>query len=181
MKNNALLIQQALDEANQTVFSARSLRLELLKNCPETIPVLAEWIYEDWHTYDASLTKERLTKGFKGRLNNNQLPLTFVALKSSKPVAVTSLKSEEAPELSDLQDGSCWQGSLHVIPKERNQGLGVEMIKFQATVAKRLGYETIRLYISNPEKARWYSEQGAEMIEIRPFRGHSITIMQFVL
>src|SRR5258706_16152263 len=70
---NSLIIRQTLQELNETIFSNRALHVELLKNCQEAIPLLAEWIYEDWHSYDASLTKEKLVEGFKKRLNDDRL------------------------------------------------------------------------------------------------------------
>lgn len=180
-KEPSVLIQETLHEANETLFSPRSLRVELLKNCPEAIPVLAEWIYEDWHSYDSSLTREKLIQGMNHRLNDDRLPLTFVALRDSAPVGIISLKNRVPPEFSDLDDGSPWGGSFHITAEERNQGLGETLATVLVTIAKRLGYEKIYFYTSNPKNVGWYTARGAEIIDERPFHGHVVTVMKFVL
>jgi predicted N-acetyltransferase YhbS len=178
---NVSMIQQVLQEENRNFFSPRSMKLDLLKNCPQTIPTLAEWIYEEWHSYDASLTKEKLIHAFSMRLNNDRIPLTFVVLKNDLPIGVISLKRETAPEFTDFPENSIWMGSLHVLPEERNQGLSHELLKLVQVVAKGFGYENLYLYISNPEYVRWYLNKGASLIEERSFRNHRIAIMQFFL
>lgn len=175
------MISQILLEKNNYVFSPRSMRLNLLKNCPETIPVLAHWMYEEWHPYDASLTKEKLIDAFMMCLNDDRLPLTFVVLKDYSPIGVISLKEETAPEFSDFPQNSIWMGDLHVLAEERNQGLGHELLRFGQVVAKRFGYENLYFYTSNPANVPWYLNRGAYLIEERPFRNHRITIMQFFI
>ena len=173
------LVRDSLHEINKTLFSNRSLHLDLLKNCPEAIPTLADWIYEDWHLYDVSLTKENLIKGFSQRLNDDKLPLTFVLSKSFKPIGVISLKENSIPELADLEDGSCWGGSFHIAEEYRKEGLGEELVKSVLRIAKQLGYHKIRFYTSDFQNVPWYTKRGAEIIATRPFRGHIITIMQY--
>jgi hypothetical protein len=57
-------------ETLQTFF-APGYRVEFLKNCEGVIPALAQWMFEEWRAYDASLTKERLITSFKNRLNDD--------------------------------------------------------------------------------------------------------------
>lgn len=181
LSENTLIIRQVLQEFNNTVFSPRSLHITLLKGCPEMIPILAEWEYQEWHRYSASLTIEKLVAGFNQRLNDDRLPLTFVVLKGTTPVGVISLENHFEPELSDLADGNPWGDSFIVTPEERNKGLGEELAKMAVIVAKQLGYRTIHFYTSNSKNVRWYVERGAEVIETRPYRGHVITVMKFSL
>lgn len=174
-------VQRGVQEVNERMFSMRGLHLELLKNCPNTIPLLADWEYEDWHGYDSSLTKERLIDGFYHCLNDSELPLVFVILRDSMPVGVISLNDEPEPELSDLADGNPWGGSFHIIPDERNQGLGEAMAKTLILIAKELGYEKIHFYTSNSQVVHWYIKRGAKIIDTRAYRGHIITVMEYVL
>lgn len=171
------IIQQALQEANTTFFSPRAMSLALLKDYPQAIPTVAQWLYEDWHVYDSSLTQERLIRSFHQRLNDDKIPVTFVAVKNATPIGVISLKEQTDPELSDFPKNSIWLGSLHVIPEERNKGLGQELLKNVAAIAKRLGIESVYLYLSNSTGVEWCRKRGAHVIEKRPFRGHEITIM----
>lgn len=90
-----------------------------------------------------------------------------------------SLNDKSEPELSDLEDNNPWGGSFHVIPMERNQGLGEDMAKTITTIAKRLGYEKIHFYTSNPNMVTWYVERGAKIIDTRLYHGHTITTMEY--
>ena len=73
------------------------------------------------------------------RLNNDAIPITFVVLKVGLPIGVISLKKETAPEFADFPQNSIWMGSLQVIPEERNQGVGQELLKFSQTIARQFG------------------------------------------
>lgn len=178
---NDLMIQQILQKKNQEFFFSHSLRLDLLKNCPQVIPILAQWLYEEWHCYDIFLTKEKLIHSFITRLNNDRIPITFVALKNDKPVGTISLKKNIDPEFSDFPKNSVWMGSLQVVLEERNQGFGQELLKFATTIAKYLGYEKLYFYTSNHMNVKWYLKKGAQIIEERPFRNHMITILHISL
>ena len=175
------MIPEVVQEVNERLFSNRLLHLKLLKNCPETIPVLAEWEYQNWHHYDTSLTRERVINGLNQCLNDDRLPLVFVILRDSIPVGAISLDDQSEPELSDLEDGNPWGGNFHVIPAERNQGLGEDMATALACVAKRLGYEKIHFFTSNAQVVSWYTKRGARIIDTRPFRGHMITTLEYGL
>lgn len=170
-------IDQALQKANQTFFSLRSMQLDLLKDRPEAVPTLAKWLYDEWRPYDASLTIEKLIHSFHERLRSAGIPITFVVAANDKPVGCVSLKKLSDPEFSDFPKDSVWLGSLYVIVEKRNQGIGQELMKFAATVARNLGYERLYFYTSNPKNVAWYVQGGAQVIETRPFRGHQITLM----
>lgn len=178
---NALIIQQALQNENGDFFFSHSVRLDLLKNCPQVIPILAQWLYEEWKPYDASLTKEKIINSFKMRLNHDAIPITFVVLKDGLPIGVISLKKETSPEFADFPEDSIWMGSLQVIPEERNQGVGRELLKFSQTIARQFGYEKLYFYTSNPANVKWYLTRGAQVIEERPFRHHIVTVMEISL
>lgn len=171
-------MQQALQKYNEDFFFPLSMRLDLLKNCPQVIPILAQWLYEEWKPYDACLTTERLIHSFTMRLNDNVIPVTFVVLKDTLPLGTLSLKKETAPEFADFPENSIWMGSLQVIPKTRNQGIGSKLLKFSKTISRQFGYEKLYFYTSNPANIEWYLKRGAQVIEERPFRHHNITIME---
>ncbi len=172
-----LLIWQKLEQEDKDFFSSRSMRIDLLKNCPQVIPVLVQWVYEEWHSYDSSLTKEKLTQSFHKRLNDDKIPLTFIVLKEDKPIGMISLK-ERPHDFLDFPEDSLWMGSLHVNLEERNQGLGRELLRFASTVAGSFGYEKMHFYTSNFDNVRWYLNNGAYIVQKRFFRGHPITIMK---
>lgn len=175
------LIDQLLQEVNCSFFYCHSMHLDLLKNYPQAIPKLAHRLYEEWHSYDASLTEEKLVHSFSERLNNDRLPITFVVLKEGEPIGCVSLKKQSDPEFSDFPSNSIWGGSLHVIPEERNKEIGKQLGRFSAALAKSLGYKSLYFYTSNPKNVEGYIQEGAIIIETRLFRNHLITIMQLPL
>lgn len=174
------MIDQILHQTNSSFFAPLSMRLDLLKNCPQTIPILAQWLYDDWHSYDSSLTKEIAANSFAKCLKADTIPIAFVVLKNNIPVGVISLKRQNAPEFSDFPANTIWGGSLHVIPTERNKGIGRELSKFATIIAKSLGYPELYFYTSNPVNVKWYVKKGAQILENRPFRNHTVTIFKFV-
>lgn len=178
-ERNAPLIRQTVQEANSALFSNQSLRIELLKNCPEVIPELAEWEYQDWHLYDTSLTREKLIEEFNQSLNDDKLPLTLVAFRSDIPIGVISLTAKSEPEFSDLEDGNPWGGSFHVIPTERARKLGENLAAVAVHIAKKLGHSKIHFFTSNPRVVNWYTRRGAQVLETRPYRNHVVTMMEF--
>jgi GNAT superfamily N-acetyltransferase len=173
------MIQEKIQEANNKFFSPHSMRLDLLKNWPQFIPTLAEWLYDEWHTYDTTLTKEKLVDSFKSRMNDERIPITFVVLKNTRPIGLITLKGQTDPEFSDFPQGSIWMGSLEVVLEERGQKIGEELLKFAAGVAKGLRHEKLYFYTSNPVNISWYLKKGAEVLEERPFRNHTVTIFSF--
>jgi len=181
LQKNRLIIEETLQTSNEETFSPKNMQIQLLKNCPETIPTLANWIYQEWHPYDSSLTKQKLITGFGKRLNDDRIPLAVVVLKEGLPIGTISLKENEDPEFANFAVGNPWLGSFQITEAERNKGLGTDLLKMAKTLAIGLGYKNIFLYTSNPANLEWFSEHGVHLIETRPFRNHEITIMQIHL
>ncbi len=174
-------IRQTLLQLNESRFSPRSIEVKLLKDCPEAIPVLAQWMYDEWHPYDKELTVERLLNEYQKFLSGMPLPFAVVALKEGHLIGVISLSEKGEPEFEDLPSSGPWIGSFEVIPEERNKGLGQELGFMVLDIARSLGYSSVNFYTSNPDNVPRYMKRGAEIVEVRPFRGHMITIMKMKL
>ena len=174
-------IKSLLQEQNERVFKPLGYKIELLKDCNGLVPTLAKWTYEDWKLYDNSLTVEKLVAGFSHRLNDDKIPLSLVAFKGDKPIGTVSLKEEKDPAFEDILKGALWLGSLHVIPEERNKGIGGELLRVAILMAEQLDYKAVWLFTSNPLNVEWYQKRGAHLIEKRPFRNHVITLMKIPL
>lgn len=175
------MIKKMLEEANTSFFHLHAMHLDLLKNHPREIPRLAQWLYEEWQSYDTSLTVEKLINSFNERLNSDDLPITFVVLKGGNPIGCISLKEQSSPEFFDFPKNSIWMGSLQVVLEERNQSIGQELLKFAIAITKSLGHNSLYFYTSNSVNVDWYVKRGASIIKNRLFRAHMITIMQISL
>ena len=174
------IIQQAIIEANKQIFLPKGVQVKLLRECPFAMPALIDWLYEDWHTYDTTLTKERLAKGLEAQAQAVGVPFTLIALRDQTPIGAISLKSEGPAELADFKGP--WPGSFHVIPEERIRRIGWHLGKLLLETAKRLGYTEVNFYTSNPRNVERYKKVfGAQVIDMRPFRGHSVSILKLDL
>lgn len=171
---------EVLQQFNVSFFASRELRIDFLKNCPHVIPTLAQWMYDAWSPYDVSLTQEKLIHSFSERLHDDRLPITCVVLRGEVPVGIVSLRERSDVEFSDFPEHSLWGGSLLVAPEARNQGIGEALGKVILALGKCLKYGEIYFYTSNPHFS-WYTKRGAQMIEARPFHGHTITIFRMLI
>lgn len=172
------LIANRVKEANDTFFASRAMALDLLKNHPEAVPTIAKWLYDEWHSYDASLTIQKMFDSLHKRLHNDQIPITFVVMKRGVAIASISLKAETSAEFADLPHNAIWMGTLHVEPAERGFGIGSQLFNFVCSLVKDLGFPNLYFYTSNAQNVQWYVEKGAHVIDTRPFRGHTVTVMQ---
>lgn len=153
------------------------IHIKFLKEYPQIVPILAEWTYQEWHSYDDSLTVERAQHSFNSRMNDDQLPLTLVAFNGTTPIGMVSLKKGE-PEFKRYSGNSPWLGSLHVVSQARQKGIGKLLLTHARKHAGRLGYSEIFLYASNPEVPEWYQKQSAVVVDKKEFRNHTVTLMK---
>lgn len=91
------------------------------------------------------------------------------------------MKDQAEPELADFPKDLPWLGSLQVAKEEQNRGIGSALFQTAVTIAARIGYDKMLFYTSNPRNVAWYVKRGASVIETRPFRGNSITVMHCLL
>ena len=138
-------------------------------------------MYQEWRSYDSSLTREKLFLSFNARLRNDKIPFTVVALKDGIVIGTISLKQQDEREFTALSGDSPWLGSLHVVLGERNKGLGEGLVKIMKTIARELGHKSIFMYTSNPSNIAWYHKRGAHFLKTCCFRNHTVTIMEIPL
>ena len=96
------------------------ITIDLLKNHPDTIPRYAEIWYEMLgKIWVPEIPIERVIQRFAEHLNEDVLPITFIALDAGKPVGMCSLRENDGirPDLTP------WLGSLVVAPQYQKQGI----------------------------------------------------------
>ena len=181
-ENCRLTIYKALAEANQVpFFIQKSITIKLLKDCKETIPQLAEWMYDQWKSYDASLTLEKMIESFKERLNNDRIPFVVVAFINHQPIGMIGLKEKGAKELTNVcPSNTPWIGALFVTKNQRRKGIAGHLLKFIISLAKKLGHQEVFVYTSDDSNVKWYTDRGTTIVKDHyPFRKHKITLMKF--
>ena len=155
-----------------------NIKIDLLKNHPNAIHRVAalshELIAKIWIP---DLTVERIIQRYEGHLNENSLPLTFVAFDDTTPVGMCSLRQNDGirPDLTP------WLGSLVVDPLYQKQGIGNMLIDTIKYKAKDLGYEKLFLFALDNTIPVYYGRLGWNKIGLDEFKGHPVMVMESLL
>ncbi|MGD9364969.1 MAG: GNAT family N-acetyltransferase [Desulfobacteraceae bacterium] len=150
-----------------------TIEIRYLADCPEVIPALASWTFEQWgQQYKMESIRVQLEL-FANRVNRDKIPLSLVAFLDTQPVGTASLKVREMTTHTHLP---YWLGAVFVVEKFRNRGIGTELISRATDKARHLGVET--LYLHTPDKAGLYLRLGWEKIERTVYYDHEVVIMK---
>jgi GNAT superfamily N-acetyltransferase len=154
----------------------KNLQVKYLADVPEFISILAQWTYDAWSQYDPTLTVDRAVGSLMRRLNRDEIPLTFVAIYNSNPIATVTLK--QSIPVPGYEDRDLWLGSFWVEEDYRDQGVGQHMLECAYKKARELGYKKISLFASDPEMANWYAQHGWTKFDTAPFHEHTVTLFE---
>ncbi len=116
------------------------IEITYLADHPEYIQTCSSWIYGLWGSQSGG-TYERALRKFTDGANKESLPITFIALRDSKPAGTVSLWKTDAsrPELTP------WLSALYVHPFHRNKGISLNLIERLIAEAYRLEIEELFL------------------------------------
>jgi GNAT superfamily N-acetyltransferase len=103
-----------------------TIEIEYLADHPDTIPVLASWLYQEWGYRSPDGAPSGMEEMLKTRLNRDWLPLALVALEGESPAGTVSLKLQE---LDSRPQYPYWLGSLYVPPEFRRRGIGSQLVR----------------------------------------------------
>jgi N-acetylglutamate synthase-like GNAT family acetyltransferase len=158
--------------------TALMIKIELLKNHPEAIDSLAQiWHQVLGRIWVPDVPIERVKQRFVEHLNDDSIPLTFVALFNAKPIGMCSLRENDGirPDLMP------WLGSLVVDPDYQKQGIGEKLINATKEKAKQLGFEQLFLFAFDPTIPEYYQKLGWQKIGLDQFKEHPVTVMEIGL
>ncbi len=151
------------------------IKIDLLKNHPNTISTLAHI----WHEvlgkiWVPDVPVERVIARFADHLNDQALPITFVALDGDLPAGMCSLRENDGirPDLTP------WLGSLVVDPKHQKQGIGRMLIDVTVRQAKEHGFEKLYLFTFDPSVPEYYERLGWKKIGMDEFKSYPVTVME---
>ena len=175
------MLRDLVNQQNRTVFEPKGWKVVFLKDKPAYIEDVVENSYQEWRSYDKTLTRERLRSSYKKDLNDDCTPFLMLVLDSNQKL-IGSIGLNTNISLTDLQGpNKTYLGTLYVAPNNRKQGVGSALITLVKKMSKALGYHEIVWYTSNPEAVGWYMKRGAELLGTRTYRDHTITLMRFLL
>jgi predicted N-acetyltransferase YhbS len=154
------------------------IKIDLLKNHSRAISALAHI----WHDvlgriWVPDVPVERVITRFADHLNDQDLPITFVALDGDLPVGMCSLRENDGirPDLTP------WLGSLVVDPKYQKQGIGKRLIDVAVRQAKERDFKKLYLFAFDPSVPEYYERLGWRKIGMDEFKSHPVTVMEVVL
>ena len=153
-------------------------KIDLLKNHPHAVTQLAQV----WHEvlgkiWVPDVSVERVITRFSDHLNDQALPITFIALDGDLPVGMCSLRNNDGirPDLTP------WLGSLVVDPKYQKQGIGKMLMDAAVLKAKELGYQKLYLFAFDPALPQYYERLAWKKIGMDEFRSHPVKVMEMEL
>ncbi|GAK55678.1 acetyltransferase, GNAT family [Candidatus Vecturithrix granuli] len=148
------------------------MQIAYIKDHQETLPVVAQWLFDQWWDLCPGSTVETFKKHLQENCRDNQVPLTLIALLDGDVVGTASLIEYDMDTRRDL---SPWLASVYVIPAQRGKGIGTELV--QAIVAKAKEFKIPKLYLFTPDKEHFYQRLGWQTQEHTEYRGHKVVIM----
>lgn len=154
------------------------ITIALLKNHPEAIPRLAQLSYElIGKKWVAGASVERAIERLKAHLNDDTMPLTFVALDGDKPVGMCSLRENDGirPDLTP------WLGSLVVDPAYQGQGVAQRLMEAVKAKAQTLHFNQCFLFAFDPKLPAYYKRNGWTEVAMDEFMDQPVTVMEIKL
>ena len=154
------------------------MRIELLINCPETIPALAKLWYEFLgRIWAPEISIESAELKFKSHLNETKLPLTLVALEDNYPIGMCSLRENDG-----IREGlKPWLGSLVVSQLHQKRGVAQLLMNAIRKKAKEQGFDALYLLTFDPTLPAYYQRLGWKKIGVDVLKGQDVTVMSIDL
>ena len=153
------------------------IKIDLLKNYPNTIPALAHI----WHEvlgkiWMPGIGIEEIESLYHEELEHD-MPLTYIALYNQIPVGSATLELNGRIR-ADLRP---WLGDLVVDPKYQKQGIGKMLVDVAVLKAKELGFKKLYLFAFDPTIPEYYKRLGWKKIGMDEFKSHPVTVMEVEL
>ncbi len=145
-----------------------------LKDYPQHLSLIAEWIFNEWAHYNPGSSLDRAKSKLSEHLNKDSLPITFVALENNQPVGTCSLRINDGirPDLTP------WLGSLYVEPNARGRGLGEKLIDSVISKARSMKYPKLYLLTFDAILPYWYRKLGWQGIGEDVLNGYPVSVME---
>ncbi len=160
--------------------SATSLKIELLADHPEAIPILKEWFEREWEPYYGPAGPGNAQEDLRDSCNRDELPVALVAIYEGEVCGTAALKAESVSTHKHLTP---WLAALLVAPAFRRRGVGEQLIAAIEEKASQLGYKCI--YVGTGEGSgtpeSLLRNRGWKFVEKEPYFVSEVSIFQKAL
>jgi predicted N-acetyltransferase YhbS len=133
----------------------RGVRISYLSEHPEYVEELAQWLFEEWGPILGEKTPEARIKKLKAHMNQDELPIAWVAHANGQLLGTASLRVHD---LEGREDLTPWLGGVFVGSQFRRRGIGEALCVIVENAARLRGVQI--LYLFTLDKQTWYSRQG---------------------
>jgi GNAT superfamily N-acetyltransferase len=152
------------------------MNIALLAEFPDAIHTVARWHWNEWGNLNPNGSFELTLAKTSMRVNQDRVPLAYIALKGEVPVGTASLV---AYDMEGREDLSPWLAGVYVHPDYRNQGVASNLVTRVCEKARSLGFSELYLYTNTAFKL--YSKLGWIESGEEHYRGRVVKIMRFDL
>lgn len=144
----------------------------LLKHCPEHIPSIAMWHFQEWGALFPEKSEADFASDLATTLNDSSLPLSWVLLLEQQVVGTASILLQDMQTNRDL---SPWLANIYLAPAARGKGLGKWLVLQVMQQAQQLGLT--KLYLFTVDKPEFYQQLGWQPLKQELYEGKLVTIM----
>ncbi len=147
--------------------------IEFLADHPETIPVLAPWLHEQWGDLSPGSSVPGREAELRAHCNRDQIPLAVIAFINGELTGTAGLVKHDMETRKEL---SPWLASVFVTPEHRGKGIGTALTERIVQEAGTIGVSV--LYLFTPDAEDFYARIGWSVVEYTEYRGQSVVIMK---
>lgn len=150
------------------------MRVENISKHPDTIPVLAEWHFDQWSDLYPDDTLESFTADLRESLTDAVVPSTWVLL-DDNDVCWGSASIIEQDMTTNLELGP-WLASVYIHSDLRGQRLGQLVVKTVMEEAAKAGLK--ELYLFTPGQEYFYQTLSWQTLKHERYQGQDVAIMR---
>ena len=144
-----------------------------LRACPESIPAVAAWLFEAFHTFSPGLAELDFARQLEDSCADEGMPCSLVAIQDGRPVGTASVVESD---LHQRVQYSPWLSCVYVVPGMRGCGVGSRLVERAMQVASRLGADRMFLYTCSAQNL--YQQLGWSVLERLVHHGTWVSVMQ---
>lgn len=128
-----------------------------LSTCPQHIPLVAQWIYNEFWADKQEHTTASLEERLQCAARCEGIPVSLLALVSGQPVGTVNLIECDDDRRTHLRP---WLAALYVAPAYRYRGVGSSLVR--AIQQKALSLGEAELYLGTDQPS-FYEGLGATL------------------
>lgn len=150
------------------------MQIDLLKYHPQHAMTLATWFKAESPGYFRDQTIAQIAEQqFIARMNDDTLPISFVALDGDLIAGTVALVQESISTHTHLRP---WVGGLYVDQAYRHRGIAMQLVQTALDKAEALGFERVYIGISAAEQQ--YLDRGWQIEERVIYHDHPLSILR---